>query len=814
MSTLAELMSADQQTTAAPSAAPVGMKWTGGKLSKELLQQFESEAAQGKPEVAAMLQSYYQANPQPIVMPKSATLADFMTADQQATQQATQQTTQATQQPYTSSNIDVNAQAAARLKRQGVQTPPQPSDIDSLEAKRQQLVKAFQENIVAPKDPGILANIVGAGEAGLTALTGAGSYLASIPAGIAATLTSGKYGTQEGIQAGQEAAAKIQEAGTYQPRTQQGQGLVQNVQSLVSGLPPVIPELAGFTSLAEPAVTQARNLTTKTPMGTPTIVQPGLRPASEVPAAMRKPATMTPQQIADMQAAFEAKKASLTPPPPPVQTTPVPTAAVLPVAGSVGASAASDQAKINELLTRATPELQNATKQLIAQGEKVNPAQLENRVKAEQFGIKLTEGEASQDLAKMSEEYNSIKQNPAMADHLANIPKKLSDAFNQIREKVAPDIHEPDPVKASNLALETMVQKDVAMRDNISNKYKIAADLNGGELPLSGENFANTATALLKKDNVQRFLPSEVQGILDEVKSGGNMSYNDFENYRTILGNEERKAAKAGNGNAEWAVRKVREGLESTPMSEASAPVKAAYDIARGAAKERFDLIKNNSAFKTAISDTRTPEEISLGVLHPAANTFVDKFYSNKTPDVQIRRLIDLIGQNSESHQGLNAAVIDKIARASGVKGSPNDIVRQSALNNQVRTVYKTNLGTMLSPEGVNLLNDLADVAALTEHTGAGKYSNVSKTAITAEPKPVTQFVKKGAETLLHGALVANNPALGFAYGAAKEGLKSRAARKAAEAEAAALAEKNAAPFKEGAGITYKLNDIKNLGSK
>jgi hypothetical protein len=301
---------------------------------------------------------------------------------------------------------------------------------------------------------------------------------------------------------------------------------------------------------------------------------------------------------------------------------------------------------------------------------------------------------------------------------------------------------------------------------------------------------------------------------LDSEQLNGNMPYKNFEFYRTLLGDEERAAKRQGKLTVAFAIGKVRDGLESTPMSEAAAPVKAAYDIARSSAQKRFDLIKKNPAFETAISDTRTPEEINLGALHPAANTFVEKFYSHKTPDVQIKRLIDLIGQNSEAHQGLNAAVIDKIAKASGVKGSPNDVVRQSALNNQVRTVYKTNLGTMFPSEGVNLLNDLADVSALTEHTGAGKYSNVSKTAITAEPKPVTQFVKKGAETLLHGALVANNPVLGFAYGAAKEGLKSRAARKAAEAEAAAQLEKNAAPFKEGAGITYKLNDIKNLGSK
>ena len=718
------------------------------------------------------------------------------------------------EQPYTPANIDVNAQAQARLQRQGAQ-PKQKSAVG------QAFQDAFDNIVMRPKDPGILANAIGAGEAGLTTASGALAYPLGAVAGIGGTLLSGKYGTQEGIQAGGKVAGDVASALTYQPRTQQGQGIVQNLQQLFeqSKLPPVgLPEAAGFAPVVGAASEQARNL--KQPpqaLGLQSIVQPGLRPASEVPAVMRKPANMTPQQIADVQAAFEAKKAGLAPPVEPVAPI-APTVAPISTApaGSAGAAAATDSARIAELLSRASPELQDATKQIVAQGEKVNPQQLENRVKAEQFGIKLTEGEASQDLGKLSEEYNSIKQNPAMADHLASIPKKLSDAFKQIREKVAPDVNEPDPVKAANMALETMVQQDAAMRENISNKYKAAADLNGGELPLSGSNFVNTANATLKEanPNLYRFLPPEIQGILDDLKSNGNMSYNDFEYYRTILGNEERAAKRAGKDNVAFAVSKVRDALESTPMSEASAPVKAAYDSARKSAKDRFDLIKNNNAFKTAIADTRTPEEINLGVLHPAANTFVDKFYSHKTPDVQIRRLIDQVGQNSESHQGLNAAVIDQIAKASGVKGSLNDVISQAALNKQIRTIYKTNLGTMMPPEGVGLLNDLADVAALTEHTGAGKYSNVSKTAIAADQSPASQFLKKSAETLLHGKLMAVNPMLGVAYGAGKEMLKGRAERIAAEQAAAELAAKNAAPFKEGAGITYKLNDIKNLGSK
>lgn len=71
MATFADFLGGDQAATAAPS----GMKWTGGKLPKELLQQYEAQAAQGKPEVAAMLQSYYQANPS---TPQTGTFADFL----------------------------------------------------------------------------------------------------------------------------------------------------------------------------------------------------------------------------------------------------------------------------------------------------------------------------------------------------------------------------------------------------------------------------------------------------------------------------------------------------------------------------------------------------------------------------------------------------------------------------------------------------------------------------------------------------------------------------------------------------------------
>ncbi len=525
------------------------------------------------------------------------------------------------------------------------------------------------------------------------------------------------------------------------------------------------------------------------------VVAKAIKPLREAAAEATSPYAVAqpgPLNIADMQTQFAARKAGST------------TGMV-----SGGAAAATDVAKVNELLTRASPELQTATKTMISNGEQINPTALENRVKAEQFGLKLTAGEASQDLGQLSEEFNSKKTNPAMAEHLSNRNPKLAQGFQDVRAQVAPDVFEPDPVKSSNIALENMVQQDQTRRALISKNYQAAADANGGELPLSGQNFVATAEAKLKeKPNLFRWLPPEVQGILDSEKANGNMSYNNFEYYRTLLGNEARTAERAGKANVAFAIGQVRDALESTPMSSATGPVKALYDVARNSAKNRFDLIKNNPAYKAAISDTRLPDEIAQGVLHPAANKFVDNFYGPKTPQVNINRLVNILGKNSEAHQGLNAAVVDKIAQASGIKGGANDVVSQAELNKQVRTIYQTNLPSMLSPEGLQKLHDLADVAALTEHVKPGTYANVSGTAITQMPSPAKEFAKKAAEAAMHTGITAASPAAGVAYGLAKAHLKGRAEVKAAAAEAASQAAKNAAPFKEGAGIGTPINKV------
>jgi hypothetical protein len=101
-----------------------------------------------------------------------------------------------------------------------------------------------------------LADIQGVGELGRNLVSGLFAAPASAVAGVIGTLTSGKYGTPEGIQEGQKVAQNVQERMTYQPPSQRGQELLAQLQSKfeASKVPPLgVPELMGMQSAQRPS---------------------------------------------------------------------------------------------------------------------------------------------------------------------------------------------------------------------------------------------------------------------------------------------------------------------------------------------------------------------------------------------------------------------------------------------------------------------------------------------------------------------------------------------------------------------------------
>jgi hypothetical protein len=126
-------------------------------------------------------------------------------------------------------------------------------------AKGEENTATFQQqNAPLPQQPGVMDQIVGAGETALTLGTGAvGGTLGTLAGtlqGLSQQILSGQFGTPEAMRAVEQAAAKGAQALTYQPRTQAGQEQVQAVgQVLANVLPPVMPMIAAPGALTQAA---------------------------------------------------------------------------------------------------------------------------------------------------------------------------------------------------------------------------------------------------------------------------------------------------------------------------------------------------------------------------------------------------------------------------------------------------------------------------------------------------------------------------------------------------------------------------------
>lgn len=560
--------------------------------------------------------------------------------------------------------------------------------------------------------------IIGAGEAGLTALSGGIAAPVSALGGVVGSLTSGKYGTQQGVQAGQEMARRLQEGGTYQPRTAQGQQYVQDLQKVfeASKLPPVgVPEVAGFAPLAGPATQQARGMVGQ---GANTLQQWGNEIRAGAPA--------------QMQQQFQAKGGLQ----------------------SAGAAATTDQNAVNALLAKASPELQNELK--ATPPNQINMPALERHVEADTLPVpvRLTRGQATQDVNLLSDEMNMRGKNPELANRFNEQNGKLIENMNAIRDKAAPDVYGTSHLENADTIINSYKALDDARVADISAKYKALRDAAGGDFPIDGKKFAENAEKMLGKDLKTDFLPPAIAKQLDRYKNGETMTFEQFESMRTNLASEMRKAERSGDGNAKAAASIVRTALEDLPLSGEAEKLKPLANEARSAAKARFDLLKKDPAYDAAVNDV-------------APDKFITKYIINGNKR-DLEALVSQLGKGSEGHQAVSAAVVNYLKDKAGII---NDNGNFSQINyNKALKQLDPKLLDLVDGETAQQLKTLGNVARYTQAQPRGSYVNQSNTFVAG----AKELAKSGVEKTVNMA--------GFGYvpfgTMTREALAKRAAEK------------------------------------
>lgn len=152
-------------------------------------------------------------------------------------------------------------------------------------------------------EPSLTDKAVGVGETALTLATGATGGAAGMVAGTAKglvdSITSGQFGTPEGVRNVEQAAAKGMESLTYQPRTQAGQEMASTAGQAINNFVPIMPmtgELNALHAAVAPVTQAARDLTTpaiaRIQKVAPVIAERVQRTLSRNPESAPTPGTM------------------------------------------------------------------------------------------------------------------------------------------------------------------------------------------------------------------------------------------------------------------------------------------------------------------------------------------------------------------------------------------------------------------------------------------------------------------------------------------------------------------------------------------
>jgi hypothetical protein len=403
---------------------------------------------------------------------------------------------------------------------------------------------------------------------------------------------------------------------------------------------------------------------------------------------------------------------------------------VVPGGASVGAAQTSNQTIINEALTRVTPELASELKKL--DPKDVNIEVLNRHLDADTLPVpmKLSEGMATRDPKLFSDEMNSRGKNKQYADEYNKLNSQLVENIDAIKEKASPNVYGTNVVENGQSLIDAYLDIDKVRKANIDTKYKTLRDAAGGEFPIDSKKFYENANANLNKELKAEFLPDSIKKQIDSFKDGKPMTFQQFEALRTNLATEMRKADRAGDGNAEFALSTVRQSLEDLPLINESKQLKLLADEARNAAKERFDILGKDKAYKAAVN----------GKVY--ADDFINKFVVNgKKADIDT--MVAHLGADSQAREVMAAGIVNWLKSKSGISADGSGTFSQKGYNKALESIDPKILN-IVGAEVNQQLKQLGRTARNIQERPVGSYVNESNTLVGAMAEKAKSGIELG----------------------------------------------------------------------
>lgn len=569
----------------------------------------------------------------------------------------------------------------------------------------------------------------------------------NVGTGLIGTAIGGVHGvgdivTGKGADAAAHDVQWWQQALTYQPRTPQGQRATQGLGELMQS--PANP-LSWPGRVGEYAADSAEAAGWNPALVTSMRMAPEAITALTGTGAAKGAGASV---MADARAAGSvAKRVGETLAD--VREPPIPMEAPDPLMGfgtdSASAAAASQIANTKGV----SAELISDLRKQVAHGP-LNPEAVSRQLDADTLPIpmRLTEGQASGDVEIASREFNAKGKDPEIAQRFNDQNQHLIDNLDEIRRRAAPQAVAHDPVQSGQNAVDAYKRMDEAAREPINAAYADARALNGGDLPMDGVGFVTRADQALKKAFKTRHLPAEIAGDLAEFRDGAPMNFEQWESLRTTLAEAARKAGRAGDGNASFAIGVVRDALEATEPVGAALPVKKAFDKARSLAKDRFDRIKADPAYKAAIDD-----DVPMGESSPLADKFVEK-YIVRGKRAHLEQMVKNLSGDDLAMETIRAAPFNYMKQRAGIDPYRNTGDFSQAGYNKALAELTPRLDVLVGDDLAESAQQLGRVAFSVKFLPSGNFANRSHTFVAAAAEATKGLAERGANTLIGGNIV------------------------------------------------------------
>ena len=373
-------------------------------------------------------------------------------------------------------------------------------------------------------------------------------------------------------------------------------------------------------------------------------------------------------------------------------------------------------------ISKASPPLKQAVAD--ARGN-VNQDALQRHLEAEQFGVQLTEGQATRDPIKFSDERNNRGKYPQYAERFNQQNGQLVNAVNELRAEAAPDAVANDHIQNGQGLVDKYKELDQPARDAISNAYKELTDSNGGDFPVDGQRLVQNVNGSLKKALKSGAISNSLRSALDEFTDGSRpMHFEDFETLRS-------DAARDMRGNdpaAAQAAYIVRQELEKLPLAEGAANLKPLADKARALSKARFDAMDADPAYKAVAGDMDAGVE--RGQQSTLADNFVSKYLiKGKLADIQKMRA--KFQGDPEAVGLIESAPLNYLRDKAGINPyKEENIFTQNGYNTALKEI-EPRMDALLRPEIAEKARALGRVATNVQQAPPGELVNRSGTAVT-----------------------------------------------------------------------------------